>query len=90
MTGTTLLVNEQGRVTIPAPLRRELGIEPGSSMVAYIEDGRLILEDYDHLAERIQREAAAARSASGPIVEELIAERRAEAKRERSEMKKGR
>lgn len=79
---TTLKVSEQGRVVIPAQLRRELEIRPGASLVAYIEDERLILEDRDHLAARLQREALAARTTRGSVVDDLIADRRAEAVRE--------
>ena len=73
MTSTTLNVNDQGRVTIPAQLRRELGIGPGSSMIAYIDDGRLVLEPRAHLVTRIQQAARAARTEHGSVVDELIA-----------------
>ena len=86
MAHATLSVNEQGRVTIPRQLRREIEIEPGDSVVAYVEDGRLVLESRDHLAARVQREAAASRTTSESVVDELIADRRAEATRERAEM----
>ena len=86
MTHATLRVNEQGRVTIPASIRHELGFEPNSALVAYSEDGRLILETRARLAARIQREAAAAKTRPGSVVDQLIAERRAEALREQAEM----
>jgi AbrB family looped-hinge helix DNA binding protein len=78
-------VNDQGRVTIPAQLRRELGFEPGVRLVAYAEGGRLVLEDRRHLLARIQDEVArggAAAGIEGSAAEGLIAERRAEAERE--------
>ncbi|HET6502246.1 MAG TPA: AbrB/MazE/SpoVT family DNA-binding domain-containing protein [Amycolatopsis sp.] len=50
MTHATLSVNDQGRVTIPARIRQELGLKPGTSVVAYVEDGRLIVESREHLA----------------------------------------
>jgi len=87
MTRTELQVNPQGRVTIPAPLRNELGFEPGTTVVAYVEDGRLVLEHRAHVLERLQNEvlAAAARSSGrGSAVDELIADRRAEAAEQRS------
>ena len=84
MTHATLAVNEQGRVTIPAQLRRELGIESGSSLVAYVDDGRLILEPRAYLVARIQREARASLVSGGSVVDELINERRREAVREQA------
>ncbi len=90
MTHATLSVNDQGRVTIPAQLRQELDIKPGSPIVAYIEEGRLILEDRDRLAARIQREAAVSRTTTGSVVDALITDRRAEAVQEKAEMAAGR
>ena len=72
-------------MTIPAQMRQELGLKPGESVVAYIEDGRLILEDREHLAARIQAEAAASKHGSHSVADELIAERRAEAAHEESQ-----
>jgi len=69
-------------VTIPAPLRSALGFEPGTTVVAYVEDGRLVLEGRAHVLARLQNDvlAAAAHSgeARGSVVDELLAERRAE------------
>jgi AbrB family looped-hinge helix DNA binding protein len=84
VTHATLSVNEQGRVTIPRPIRQELGFEPGTSVVAYVDEGRLVLESREHLAARIQREAAETRRHDGSVVDELLSERRAEAAREKA------
>lgn len=54
-------------------------------MIAYVEDGRLVLEPRAHLVARIQRAARAARTGHGSVVDELIADRRAEATREAAE-----
>lgn len=78
-------VAADGRVTIPAQLRHAAGIEPGSHLVAYVERGRVVLEDRAHLLRRVQDEAiAAARAAghTGSAVDSLISDRRAEAARE--------
>jgi AbrB family looped-hinge helix DNA binding protein len=74
-------VGPQGRVVVPAPLRRRLGIEPGDVLVARAEDDRLVLERRAAILERIRRRLAVA-PAHISMVEELIAERRAEAERE--------
>lgn len=79
MTQSELLVNPQGRVTIPAPLRAELGFEPGTTVIAYVEGGRLVLENRAHALQRLQQDvlAAAARQGDrGSAVDELIADRR--------------
>lgn len=77
-----LTVNEQGRVTIPAQIRRAAGIEPGAPLVVYVEDGRVVLETREQLAARLRRDVAAAWTGEGSVVDELIADRRAEAARE--------
>lgn len=70
-------------VKIPAALRRALGIEPGDRLIARAEDDRLILERREAVVRRLRgrfREVAA--SGRGSVADELIAERRAEARRE--------
>lgn len=83
MTHADVVVNEQGRVTIPAALRQELGLVPGSHAVAYIDDGRLVIEDRHRLLARLQDEVARRAGTTdlggGSVVDELIVDRRAEA-----------
>lgn len=74
-----------GRVTIPAQVRRAAGIDPGKTIVIYVEDGRVVIEERSHLLARIQDQAisaAAAAGHTGSVVDELIADRRAEATRD--------
>ncbi|NIJ11115.1 bifunctional DNA-binding transcriptional regulator/antitoxin component of YhaV-PrlF toxin-antitoxin module [Saccharomonospora amisosensis] len=76
-------VGPDGRGTIPAPLRRAAAVEPGQRLVPDVEDGRVVLEEWGHLLRRVQhRVAAQTKGHSGSAVDELIAERRAEAARE--------
>jgi AbrB family looped-hinge helix DNA binding protein len=77
-----LVVNQQGRVTIPAQIRREAGIEAGTPLVVYVEDGRVVIETREQLGQRIRREIAQSWTGEGPVVDELIADRRAEAAHE--------
>jgi bifunctional DNA-binding transcriptional regulator/antitoxin component of YhaV-PrlF toxin-antitoxin module len=82
---TDVSVAADGRVAIPAQLRNTAGIVPGSRLVAYVERGRVVLEERAHLLTRVQDEAIAAARASGHTdnpVDSLIADRRAEAARE--------
>lgn len=69
-------------MTIPAQVRRAAGIEAGVPLVVYVEDGRIVIETRDQLAERIRRDVAATWTGEGSVVDELIADRRAEAARE--------
>ena len=75
-------IDPQGRVVIPAEVRRRMGIEPGASIAFVEEDGQLGLMT---VTQGIRRAQAIARRHIKPgksLVDELIAERRAEAARE--------
>lgn len=75
-----VVVNPQGRVTIPSQLRRDAGIEVGSTLVVYVEDGRVVLESREQLAARLRREVAETWTGDRDrsVADELIADRRAE------------
>lgn len=81
MTSASVSVNSQGRVYLPSDLREAVGLVSGSSAVAYVEDGRLVLEPKEHLLAQLQDEFLALTRESDPVGE-LLAERRAEATRE--------
>jgi AbrB family looped-hinge helix DNA binding protein len=69
----------QGRLVVPVELRRELGIEPGDQLVAFVENGKLIVQT----REETERELLAMfEGMEGSMSEELIRERREEARRE--------
>ena len=77
-------VSAQGRLVIPVALRRALGFQPGDKLIAYQEDGRLVLEKSTTIERRLkQRFDHIPQSES--LVDELIAERRAEVHREAGE-----
>lgn len=37
-------VSGRGQVTLPAEIRRDLGLEPGDALTVEVEDGRIVLE----------------------------------------------
>jgi AbrB family looped-hinge helix DNA binding protein len=74
-------VGPQGRLVVPAPLRRRLGIEVGDVLVARAQDDRLVLERREAILARVRGRLAAVPD-DVSMVDELIAERREEAKRE--------
>ena len=74
----------QGRVTIPAQLRREAGIEVGDTVIVHVEDGRVVVETRDQLAARTRRDVVRA-GGSGSVVDELLADRRTDLEREQQE-----
>ncbi len=78
---TEVRIGPQGRLVIPAPIRKALDLQPGDMLTARVEEERLVLEKREHILARLKvRFGKVPRGVS--LVEELIAERRAEFKRE--------
>jgi AbrB family looped-hinge helix DNA binding protein len=78
----TVTIKPDGRVLIPARLRAELEAAPGEALVARVEGGRLILEKRAEVISRLQERFAHAQPRVS-LVDELLADRRAEVERER-------
>jgi antitoxin PrlF len=71
----TLVLGQQGRLVIPAEVRRALGLAPGDRLHLHVSGPRLVLErQQDALAEL--RELASDVPKSRSFVEGLLAERR--------------
>jgi AbrB family looped-hinge helix DNA binding protein len=77
-----LRINENGRVVIPAAFRKELGMKPGDEVILRLDDGELRITTMKQRMERAQRRARQYVKPGVSLVDELIAERREEAKRE--------
>ncbi len=74
-------IGPQGRLVIPSSLRKRLNIEEGTRLLAKIENDCLVLELPDAVLERTRhRFSKIPKTVS--LVDELIADRRASAKRE--------
>lgn len=71
----------QGRVVIPAHLRKALDLKPGDRLVVRLDGDSLVLERRDQLVKRLQARFTGL-PAGISLADELIAERRAEAARE--------
>jgi AbrB family looped-hinge helix DNA binding protein len=72
-------VGPEGRVLIPVEVRRATGIEPGTSVVVRVEGEQVVLIPHEAIKRRLRRMFA---DIEGSMAEELIAERRAEARRD--------
>ena len=67
-------------MVVPAEMRRVLGFLPGETLVARVEDDHLVIEKPESVERRIR--ARFRNSGSRSLADELIAERRGEARRE--------
>jgi AbrB family looped-hinge helix DNA binding protein len=77
-------IGAQGRIVIPAALRKALKFKPGDRLIARQVGDSLVLERREAIEKRLQaRFSHIPREVS--LVDELIAERRTEATREEQE-----
>jgi AbrB family looped-hinge helix DNA binding protein len=82
-TETRMRVNANGRVVIPASYREALGIKPGDEVILRMEDGELRITTMKLRLERAQRRVRQYVKPGVSLADELIAERREAARRER-------
>lgn len=76
-------IGDRGRVVLPAAVRSALGLEPGMRMLLSTEpDGSLRLRSYRAVAKQSQGMLTDLAPAETSMVEELLAERRAESARQ--------
>ncbi|MCK9487681.1 MAG: AbrB/MazE/SpoVT family DNA-binding domain-containing protein [Dehalococcoidia bacterium] len=75
-------VDAQGRILIPAEQRRALGLEPGDPVSLQVVDGELRVMTIDEEIRKAQELVRRYVPADRMLSEELIAERRTEARRE--------
>ena len=67
-------------MVVPAEMRRALGFLPGETLVARVEDDHLVIEKPESVERRIR--ARFRNSGNHSLADEIIAERRGEARRE--------
>jgi len=77
-----LKVNENGRVVIPVAFRRAVGINAGDEVILRVEDDELRITTLKKRLERAQRLVRKYIKPGISLSDELIAERRREARRE--------
>jgi len=71
-------------LVIPAALRRKLGFKAGDALIARQEEGRLVLEKLETIKLRLKARFSQVPNDTS-LVDELIAERREDAKKENAE-----
>lgn len=69
-------VGPKGRIVIPAPLRRQLGLEEGSQLIAIVEGGGITLLPRGEVKARLRGMLAGVKVS---LADELTRDRRAEA-----------
>ena len=80
-------MNANGRILIPIALRKQMGLNAGDTVLMDVEDGVLRIESYAARIRRIQEEFKKFIPPGGMLMsDQLIADRREEARREEEEL----
>jgi AbrB family looped-hinge helix DNA binding protein len=74
----TTTVSTKGQLVIPAEIRAELGIEPGTKIAITVEGSRIVLQP---VTERLIDEMHGVFQGGSSATDELIEERRADERR---------
>lgn len=82
MNGVSTKIADGGRLVIPAEHRRALGLEIGDEVIVRVEDNELRILTRAEAIKRAQKKVRRHVKGGRSLVDELNAERRAEAKRE--------
>ena len=84
MTSFTCKVDRQGRILLPAKWRKENGVGPDGEVLVSVNDDRVVVQTREKAIQRIQAMVRArVRLKPGEsVVDEFIAERRREARKE--------
>ena len=77
-----LRVNENGRVVIPSSFRKALGINIGDEVMLRVQDDELRITTMKRRIERAQCRARKYLRSGESLVDQLLAERRQEARKE--------
>lgn len=83
--GIEARINGNGRIVIPAVIRKGMGLKLGDSVVMSLEDGVLRIEPSSPKILRIQAELKPFANSASLASDELIAEGREQARRETEE-----
>jgi AbrB family looped-hinge helix DNA binding protein len=77
-----------GRIVIPAAMREALGVKTGDSITLEVEDGVLRIESFRRRLAKIQDEIIQLVGPNRSLADELIDERREEARKEQEKWKR--
>jgi AbrB family looped-hinge helix DNA binding protein len=80
-TSNRITIDPQGRIVIPAEIRKARGWKPGDRMVLREIDGKIVLMSYFEALDLAREMASKFLPSDRSLVDELIAERRAAAAR---------
>ena len=78
-------MGESGRIVLPAAIRKEFGLKPGERLTVLTQDGEIRILTRKMAMENIRAGIVRQRGSLKGVLDEFLAERRAEAAREQRE-----
>ena len=78
-------VSNEGRIAIPAVCRKQFCLQPGQDVIIKVTSEGLLLTNYDQDLDQFQDEVTKLVGPGVSLVDEVIADRKAEAAKEASE-----
>jgi len=75
-------ISDQGKMSLPAQIRREAGLERGGPVLVSVVDGEIRIRALRQVLKGLQQQAQTVFATSGDSVERLLQERRADAQRD--------
>jgi AbrB family looped-hinge helix DNA binding protein len=75
-------IGPHGRVVVPAPIRKSLNWKEGTVLTFAVKDGQVVVSDQLAALRRFQDYAQSLIPLETDVLEDFLAERRAEARRE--------
>jgi AbrB family looped-hinge helix DNA binding protein len=82
MRDATVKIGEGGRVVIPIECRKELGLDIGDELLLHVDNGKIVLFTRKQALLYVQEELAKYSTNERQLSEEVIEDRRREAKNE--------
>jgi bifunctional DNA-binding transcriptional regulator/antitoxin component of YhaV-PrlF toxin-antitoxin module len=79
-------IDRTGRVLIPLKVRRELGLTESTDLILHVENGELRMHTREAAIMRARERLKKLKKPGESIVDEFLAERREEARRELEEL----
>jgi len=81
----SVVLGENGRIVIPASVRRELGLKTGDRLTLISSDQGIRLVSMKMAIDEVRKSIVAERGSLKGILEEFLEERHEEARRERAD-----
>jgi AbrB family looped-hinge helix DNA binding protein len=82
MAAETVILGESGRIVLPASIRKEFGLKPGDRLTVSSTAGEIRILNRKMALENMRAAIIAKRGSLKGLLEEFLAERREEARRE--------